>query len=296
MKGHHKKHCKKLKRASKERGHKEKGTKKQNDDGKDIDRVDTVTSPDFFMVYDEDVNIACHETNWVIDSGASIHATSRKDFFTTYTPGDFRVVKMGNNGLAKVIGIGDVCLEMTNGTRLVLRDVKHIPEIRLNLISACKLDDEMYCNTFSDGQWKLTRGAMVVTRGKKYFTLYILQARLSASLVNAMKDESTTKLWHQKLAHTRKKVLAILAKKHLLSGMNSIHLKRCIHCLAGKQHKVSFKSSPLSRKSNVHDLIYSDVCGPMKTRTLGGFRYFATFIYNHSRKLWAYTLNTKTKY
>ena len=85
------------------------------------------------------------------------------------------------------------------------------------------------------------------------------------------------------------KDLAILDKKNLLCGMNSVHLKRCSHCLEGEQHRVSFKSSPPSRKSDVLDLIYSDVCEPMKTRTLGGSRYFMTFIDDHSRKLWAYT-------
>ena len=41
-------------------------------------------------------------------------------------------MKIGNDGLAKIIGIGDVCLEMSNGMKLVLRDVKHILDIRLN--------------------------------------------------------------------------------------------------------------------------------------------------------------------
>ncbi|KAJ0083996.1 hypothetical protein Patl1_30036 [Pistacia atlantica] len=65
--------------------------------------------------------------------------------------GDFGTVKMDNNGLAKVIGIGDVCLEMDNGSSLLLRDVKHIPDIRLNLISTSRLEHEGYYNTFSDG-------------------------------------------------------------------------------------------------------------------------------------------------
>ena len=108
------------------------------DDGKENDRVATIATEDFLVVYDDDViNVACHETSWVINTRASIHATSREDFFTSYTVGDFGTVKMGNDGLAKVIGIGDVCLGMNNDTRLLLKGVKHIPEICLNLISAC---------------------------------------------------------------------------------------------------------------------------------------------------------------
>lgn len=103
-------------------------------------------------IYDDDVvNVACQETNWVIDSGAFIHATSTNDIFTSYAAGDFGTTKIGNDGLAKVIGIGDVCLEMDNGSSILLRDVKHITDSRLNLIYMGKLDDKGYCNTFSDG-------------------------------------------------------------------------------------------------------------------------------------------------
>ena len=53
---------------------------------------------EFNIVYDDDdmVNLTTHEISWVIDSGATIHATSRKEFFSSYTPGSFGVVRMGN--------------------------------------------------------------------------------------------------------------------------------------------------------------------------------------------------------
>ena len=43
---------------------------------------------------------------------------------------------------------------------------------------------------------------------------------------------------------------------------------------------------------NVLDLIHSDLCGPMP-KSLGGSQYFMTFIDDHSRKTWAYTLKSK---
>lgn len=70
-------------------------------------------------------------------------------------------------------------------------------------------------------------------------------------------------------------------------------MKKCFHCLAGKQTRVAFKSSTPPRVSCILDLIYSDVYGPMKTRSLGGALYFVTFIDDHSRKTWIYTLKMK---
>jgi len=88
----------------------------------------------------------------VIDSGVSLHVTSQKEFFTSYTFGDFGTLKMGNEGLTQTVGIGNVCLETSNGTRLIFRDVKHAPDMGLDLISTGKLDDKGYCNTFSEGK------------------------------------------------------------------------------------------------------------------------------------------------
>ena len=41
------------------------------------------------------------------------------------------------------------------------------------------------------------------------------------------------------------------------------------------------------------ELVYFDVCGPLKVRSNGGALYFVTFIDDHSRKLWVYALKTK---
>ena len=221
----------------------------KNNNGGEDDRVTTTTS-DFLIVYDSDaVNFACQKTSQVIDSGASIHATPRKDFFTSYTSGDFGSVRMGNDGSAKAIGMGDVRLETSNGTVLILKNVKHIPDICMNLISTGKLDDEGFCNTFRDSQWKLTRGSMVIGKGKKCSSLYLMQTRVIDSSINVVDDDSTVKLWHNRLGHMSEKDLMILAKKNLLSCMKKGSLKGCAHCVAGKQTRVAFKTHHHTRKA-----------------------------------------------
>lgn len=42
------------------------------------------------------------EIIWISDSGATIHATSHREYFTNDTAGDFGVVKMGNNDRAAI--------------------------------------------------------------------------------------------------------------------------------------------------------------------------------------------------
>uniref|UniRef100_A0A803N8D2 Retrovirus-related Pol polyprotein from transposon TNT 1-94-like beta-barrel domain-containing protein n=1 Tax=Chenopodium quinoa TaxID=63459 RepID=A0A803N8D2_CHEQI len=155
----------------------DKSRSKSHQDGDD--RAATATDDDLIIIHDESsVNLARYETSWVIVSGASLHVTSRKEFFTFNTPGDFGVLKMGNDGLAQVVGVGDICLITDIGEKLVLKNVRHVLDIRLHLISKGKLDDEGYCNTFHSGQWMLTKGNLVLDRGKKHTSLYLLQATI----------------------------------------------------------------------------------------------------------------------
>ena len=57
------------------------------------------------------VNLIGQETDWVIDSRASFHVTSRADFFTSYSQGEFGNVHMGNEDVSKMVGMGDICLK-----------------------------------------------------------------------------------------------------------------------------------------------------------------------------------------
>lgn len=63
------------------------------------------------------------------------------------------------------------------------------------------------------------------------------------------------------------------------------------------KNKIEFlsKSHPPSRKIELPGLVHSDLCDPIKTRTLGSALYFITFIDDCSRKHWVYVLITKDK-
>lgn len=56
---------------------------------------------------------------------------------------------------------------------------------------------------------------------------------------------------------------------------------------------VSFVRNNANKPMEVLEIVYSDVCGPMKTVTAGRASYFVTFIDDASRKVWAYTMKTK---
>ncbi|KAL4319652.1 hypothetical protein GQ457_18G003870 [Hibiscus cannabinus] len=202
------------------------GDKHDRNDDEKSESVAIATCEDLRIICDENlINLACDESSWVIDTGASIHVTSRKDFFTSYTLGDFGVLKIGSDGLVPVTSMGDVRLVRNNGTKLTLKDVRHAPDFHWNLIYARKLDDEGFCNTFSEGQWKLTKGSLVVARRKKSSNFYLMQASTSRDTVNVTVNNNSTELWHKRLCHTSENGINCLAKNNKLSSLKNATLK-----------------------------------------------------------------------
>ena len=169
------------------------------------------------------VNLITQDNNWVIDSSASFHVTCHSDFFTSYKTGNFGNVRMGISGVSKIVSIGDVLLETSIGNKLVLKDVRHVPDIRLNLISIGRLDDGGFTNSFGESKWRLTKDSLVVARGKKQNTLYIMEAKLHKGEMNEAQRDVSIELWHRRLGHIIEKYFKLLLES------NSCQI--CIVCL-----------------------------------------------------------------
>ena len=103
------------------------------------------------------------------------------------------------------MGIGDIYLDTSIRNKLVLKDVTHVLGICLNLISIDRLDDEGFTNSSGESKWKHTKGSLIVARGKKQNTLYVMEAKLHKGEINAAKRDVSIKLWHRRLGHISKK-------------------------------------------------------------------------------------------
>ena len=68
------------------------------------------------------------------------------------TDGEFGNVKMWNSAYCKIIGIGDVYMNINTLCKLHLKDVRHVPEIRLNFISTDTLDGMGYHSFYDEGK------------------------------------------------------------------------------------------------------------------------------------------------
>ena len=124
---------------------------------------------------------------------------------------------------------------------MVLQNAKHGPDIPLIFISVGQLDDDGYHNDLCNGQWKLAKGSLILARERKHLNLYVTQGSIHGDSINLVESEALSELWHKRLSHMSDRGITYLAKKNLLVGMKQTKVKICVHCLTGKQKRVSFQ-------------------------------------------------------
>ena len=106
-----------------------------------------------------------------------------------------------------IIGKGKVLINLENGNKWLLKDVKHVVGLKKNLISIGQL--EGCVTTFTDTTWKVTKGAMVVVKGDKVGTLYLCKDNTD-SYISLASIRTYTTLWPRRLGHMSDKGMHIL--------------------------------------------------------------------------------------
>eukprot|EP00253_Pinus_taeda_P023450 PITA_23450 len=187
------------------------------------------------------------------DSGASFHATTNRKHFHDYVQGDFGQVRLGDDKPRKIVGTGIVFIKQHNGNQWLLKEVRHVPDLKKNLISIGQLGGGGCVTTFTDKTWKVTKGSLVIAKGEKVGTLYLCNG-ISNSMNALTSTGKDTALWHHKLGHMSEKGMQILHSRNLLP----------------------------------------DVWGLAQVSSLGGSRYYVTFIDDAIRKTWIYCIQNKS--
>ena len=102
--------------------------------------------------------------------------TLNRDWFSTYKSVHKGAVLMGNNSSCKVAGIRKVRITIFDGVVRTLGDIRHVPDLKINLIFLSTLDAKGYKYTSKGGVLKISKGALVVMKGhQKKTMLYVLQ-------------------------------------------------------------------------------------------------------------------------
>ena len=99
------------------------------------------------------------------------------------------------------------------------------------MISAGQLGSDGCTVIFIANSWKVTKGALLVARGKKVGTLYLTTD--STNDCNLVDSDADTTLWHYRLDYMSHKGMKIINKD--FPRYIEIGLEFCDDCIYGKQ-------------------------------------------------------------
>ena len=160
--------------------------------------------------------------------------------------------------------------------------MKHIPNLKRNLILLSALNSKRYKYTGEGGALKVSKGALVVMKGqKRTANLYVLwDTTLTCDAIVASKSMTNgdvTRLWHMHLGHMSENGMTGLSRRGLLDGQSTRKLKFFEHCVFGNQRRVKFSKGIHNTKGTL-DYFYYDLWGPSKVPSKGGVNYMLTII------------------
>eukprot|EP00253_Pinus_taeda_P005980 PITA_05980 len=115
-----------------------------------------------------------HEA-WLTNSGASFHFTTHREWFSEYEKYNGGDVFLGDDRKARIIGHGEVNMNLQGGRVRTHLAVLHIPALARNMISVRKLDNAGVKTMFEMDTCKMVQGALVLMLGVWIETLYKLQ-------------------------------------------------------------------------------------------------------------------------
>ena len=98
---------------------------------------------------------------------------------------------MGNDISCKFVGIGSIRIKMFDGSVKILTDVRHVPELRKNLISLGVLDSGGYKSIVQGGVMKVYKGILLVMKVKKVGNLFLLEGRTESYHVTIVSQNNS---------------------------------------------------------------------------------------------------------
>ena len=200
---------------------------------------------------------------------------------------------MGNNSMCKVVGNGTVSLRMFDGVVRELTQVRFVPELKRNLISIGMLDQTGCVIKAEKSVLREIKGSMVIMKGIKQNGLYVMDGHNvvgEANVTNSRGNRSM--LWHLRMRHISEKGLRELQKQGVFEDDHIGALGFCEDCIIGKSSRLRFETAAHTTKEKL-GYIHSDLWGSAQVNSLGGCRYFLTFIDDFSRMVWVFALKSK---
>ncbi|KAB2617076.1 retrovirus-related Pol polyprotein from transposon TNT 1-94 [Pyrus ussuriensis x Pyrus communis] len=219
---------------------------------------------------------------WYIDSCCSNHMTGNVDLLVEVRTNVAGKVQMPTGDLVNVAEMGSLVID-TNKGRKYVREVMYLPGLKENLLSVGQMDEHGYFLVFRGGMCSVYDGSslecLVMRVKKKVNRCYPLTMFSENQMVLKASVTHSIETWHMRLGHLHFGGLKQLRDKEMVHGLPQLadYNEVCEGCQFGKQHREEFPRNQVYGATAPLELIHVDLCGPMKTESIAGNKYFMVF-------------------
>lgn len=186
----------------------------------------------------------------------------------------------------KSTGRGQIKLKVNVAGEIKLKEAVLVPEFKNNLLSVSSIAKNGYKVIFQKNSAVVKRpDGSTALKARQENGLYIVKEMKNQAAVSLNKDEENIVKWHERFGHLNCSDVRKLKDNNMVIGINDRLNKIdrvCEVCEKSKIHQLPYKTSE-RREKEILGLVHSDICGPISTTSLGGAKYFVTFIDNKSR-------------
>lgn len=164
---------------------------------------------------------------------------------------------------------------------LRLDNTLYVPELRTNQLSVSKATDKGYKDIFDKNAARVLnkRTGKIELVARRENNLYCLRGNNIDECKNVIEKGAIPKKgssydWHVRLGHLNVQDLLKAARYGCLRGL---HIKnprqefQCQACIQGKMRRAPFRKA-LNRDTVPGEVIHTEVCGPMRTTSIGDNR------------------------
>lgn len=238
---------------------------------------------------------------WIIDSGCSNHVTFNKSAFTTLSSLNSKI-ELADGNSVDIVGTGTVELNIIVNGKLKscrLSNVFLAPELGFQLLSVSQLDEKGLTTSFSKGTCQIRNGNHLMATGSSIRKLYILNTSILPTTSQKSLVASSLPIWHQRMAHVSHSSIQSMVENNVIAGVHISNSKpdpiSCDGCVIGKGHRQPIPKSVKFKSTKLLELVHSDLNGPLDVPSLGGSKYFVTFVDDFSKWTVVYMIRRKSE-
>lgn len=226
---------------------------------------------------------------WIADSGAGMHMTFHKDYFSTLQPNsNGHMVKVADDRIILAAGIGMIKIQEVLGGVLYERELQYVlyvPELKFSLFSIGSVNKKRYSfHSFEDRCEVRNSKGKLAARGIPHGTLFKMcfkvKVPVDCKTVKLADGQEKLKLWHERMGHVNVRAVKNTCEHLGIDGFGKGDLLNkffCEGCVMGKQSRRPHPSIGVESNYNPGEKIHTNVCGPVNISSPSNSRFFLLF-------------------